>query len=268
MNKKAGLEELVVGAIIIFIAVVAIGLFSTFYVVHAGERAILVTWGNPAAMPESEGLHLKMPFVQSIVRMDIKTQKYAIKASAASKDLQIVNAEIAVNYQLSENKVVEIYKTIGLDYQERVIQPVVQEVVKASTAEYTAEELITRRPEVKSKIDSSLREKMASKGIIIQEVMITNFDFSESFNNAIENKVTAEQNALAQKNKLEQVKYEAQQAIEKAKGEAEAIKLQSQTLAIYNNSNYIQMKAIEKWTGVMPLYVGGQMPFIMVGVSK
>lgn len=268
MNKKAEWENILVAVVIIFLSLAVIGLFNIFYVVHAGERAILVTWGNPANSPESEGLHLKMPFVQEVVKMDIKTQKYAIKASAASKDLQIVNAEIAVNYQLSENKVVEIYKTIGLDYQERVIQPIVQEVVKASTAEYTAEELITRRPEVKVKIDTSLREKMASKGIIIQEVMITNFDFSESFNNAIENKVTAEQNALAQKNKLEQVKYEAQQAIEKAKGEAEAIKLQSQTLAIYNNSNYIQMKAIEKWNGILPLYTGSQMPFITVGVSK
>jgi len=221
---------------------------------------VLLTFGKPNMVAKEEGLHIKFPIAQIIVKMDVRTQKYEADASAASKDLQIVSTKIAVNYHLVPETVPALYKDIGVAYQERVIQPTVQEVVKASTAQFTAEELITKRPEVKENIKELLIERMRPRGIIVEDISITNFDFSESFNSAIENKVTMEQNALAAKNKLEQIKFEAQQKIEEAKGKAEAIRVENE--AISQAPKVLQLRSIEKWDGVLPLVTGSAVPFI------
>ena len=240
-----------------------ISLFSSIYTVKAGERAVLLTFGKPDMTPKTEGLHFKIPFVQEAVHIDVRTQKYEAKASAASKDLQTVSTEVTLNYFLTPERSAEVYKNIGVAYQDKVIQPAVQEVVKASTAQYTAEELITKRPEVKEKIDGGLRERLSKIGIVVQDVLITNFDFSSSFNAAIEAKVTAEQNALAAKNKLEQIKYEAEQTVTTAKGQAEAIKIQTEAINKQGGKDYVQLQAINKWNGQMPQFVGsGAVPFI------
>lgn len=241
--------------------IVLIFFFSTFYIVNAGERAVLITLGNPSMSSITEGLHLKIPIIQSVIIMDIKTQKDELDASAASKDLQTVTAKIAINYHLTPEEVPRLYKEIGTDYVSRVLNPAIQEVVKASTAQFTAEELITKREEVIDKITIMLKERMATRGIIVERVLITNFDFSKSFNDAIEAKVTAEQNALAAKNKLEQIKYESQQVIAAAEGKSQAIKIEGD--ALKSNPQVAQLRAIEKWNGIMPLVVGGNvMPFI------
>jgi regulator of protease activity HflC (stomatin/prohibitin superfamily) len=196
--------------------------------------------------------------------MDVKTQKYEADLSAASKDLQTVSTKIAINYRLVPESVPVIYKTIGTNYRESVIYPLEQEANKAATAQFTAEELITKREQVREMMKINLQEKLTSRGIIIEEVSIVNFDFSKSFNEAIEAKVTAEQNALAAKNKLEQVKYEAEQRITQATAEAEAIKIQSQAIQQNGGTEYVQLQAIKQWNGVMPQVTGGVMPFIDV----
>lgn len=244
-------------------------LFGSIYTVSAGQRAVLLTFGKPDTNTIVEGLHFKLPFVQQIVKMDVQTQKYDNKASAASKDLQTVSTDVTLNYYISPERVPEIYTKVGVTYQDKVIQPAIQEVVKAITAQYTAEELITRRPEVKDKIDIALRERMATWGIIVQDILITNFDFSPSFNTAIEAKVTAEQNALAARNKLEQIKYEADQRIAAATGEAKAIEIQARAIQANGGKEYVQLQAINKWNGVMPLVTGGNsLPFINIGTNS
>lgn len=245
------------------IIILVIGLFTSVYTVGAGERGVLLTFQKPSDIAVTEGLHFKVPIAQSVVIMDVKTQKYEAKASAASKDLQTVSTEVTINYQILESAVPEIYRTIGLTYEDKIIQPAVQEVVKASTAQYTAEELITKRAEVKDKIDIALRDKLSTRSIVVQEILITNFDFSASFNQAIEQKVTAEQNALAAKNKLAQVKYEAEQRIAQATAEAEAIKIQASAIQAQGGQEYVQLQAIGKWDGKLSLVSGGNsMPFI------
>jgi regulator of protease activity HflC (stomatin/prohibitin superfamily) len=134
--------------------------------------------------------------------------------------------------------------------------------VKATTAKFTAEELITKREEVRDAIKGLLTEKLAGTGLKVEQLSIINFDFSTSFNNAIEAKVTAEQNALAAKNKLDQVKYEAQQAIEEARGKASALQIEAQ--AINTNPQIIQLRAIEKWDGKLPQVTSGATPFINI----
>lgn len=242
--------------------IILILFFGFFYTVHAGEKGILLTWGKPDSVPKDPGLHFKLPIIQSVVKFDVKTQKYEAKASAASKDLQTVTTDVAVNFHLQEGSVVEMYKTVGINYQDKLIQPAVQESVKAVTAGYTAEELITHRQIVKDAIDTALRDRLIKYNIVVETISITNFDFSESFNQAIEAKVTAEQNALAAKNKLEQVKYEAEQRITQATAEATAIRIQAESINKVGGKDYIQLQAINKWDGRLPQVSGTATPFI------
>lgn len=241
---------------LVFIIIV----FGTIYIIPAGERGVLLTFGKPDLQAKTEGLHFKVPLAQKIIKIDVKTQKYEADASAASEDLQIVSSKIAVNYHLIPETTPELYRDIGLAYNERVIQPALQEVVKASTAQFTAEQLITNRAEVKETIKILLTERLHPRGIIIEDISIVNFDFSPSFNEAIEAKVTAEQQKLKADRDLERIKVEAQQKIESAKAEAESIRIQSN--ALRDNPDILQLRAIEKWNGIMPKVTGGAIPFI------
>jgi len=245
--------------VVMFIDGIALG---SYYTVPAGSRAVVLTFGKPDMSAKGEGLHAKIPFVQSRIIMDVQTQKYSAKAEAASTDLQVVSTEVTINYRLDPEAVPSVYRDLGVQYSDKIIQPVTREVVKACVAKHRAEELITQREIVKEEIDNMLRSRLAERKIQVEAVSITHFDFSPSFNAAIEAKVTAEQNALAAKNKLEQVKYEAEQAIAKAKGEAEAIRIQAEAITSQGGKDYVQLKAVEKWDGKMPVYTGGPMPFI------
>jgi regulator of protease activity HflC (stomatin/prohibitin superfamily) len=242
--------------------VVVIGLFSTFYMVRAGERAVITTFGNPSMTPKSEGLHMKIPFVQKATIMDVKTQKYEADLTAASRDLQDVKTKIAINYRLVPELTPEVYKTIGLGYSDKIIYPLEQETNKAVTSQFTAEELISKRESVRGQMKTLLGEKLLPRGIIVEEVSIVDFAFSPSFTQAIEAKVTAEQQALQAKNKLVQVEYEAKQVITAANGKAQAIQIEGD--ALRNNPQVAQLRAIEKWNGIMPLVVGSATPFIDV----
>ena len=163
---------------------------------------------------------------------NVQTQKAQTMVSASSKDLQTVNAEIAVNYAIDQSKVKQIFSTIGQSdiVDDRIVNPSVQEGVKAVTAKYTAEELVTKRALISTEITEDLKEKMDKYGVVVVDVNIINFAFSQGFEQAIENKVRAEQEALAEKNTLEKVKYQAQQTIETEKAKAEAIKIQAEAI--------------------------------------
>lgn len=244
--------------------ILCILIFGSFFIISAGQRGIVLTFGNPNVVPYAEGIHFKIPLIQSVVKMNVQTQKYEVaKASAASKDLQTVTTDITINYYVNPDSTPTLYKNIGINYQDKVIAPAVQEVMKAATAQYTAEELITKRAEVKDKIDETLTTRLKTWDINVQSVAITNFDFSEQFNTAIEAKVTAEQNALAAKNKLAQVEYEAQQRVTQAKGESEAIAIQAQAINAQGGKDYVSLQAINKWNGQLPTFMGGgAIPFI------
>lgn len=256
--------KLVVG--IILGILLFITLLKTFSLVGAGQRGVLLTMGKVEDKILTEGFNFKIPFIQSVKKLSIQTLKEEVEASAASKDLQTVTAKIALNYHLQPDMVNKLWQTIGNDYKIRVIDPAIQEAVKSATAKYTAEELITKRSLVKDDIKLLLVERLQKEFILVDECSIVDFNFSASFNQAIEAKVTAEQNALAAKNKLEQVKYEAEQRIATAKGEAEAIKIQAEAIQTQGGAAYVQLKALEKWNGILPTYMmGGQsVPFINI----
>ena len=231
--------------------------------VPAGNRGVRLQFGAVQPSIVAEGLYFKIPFVQSVVRMDVQIQKEQVDVNAASKDLQTVTSVVALNFHINPEYVSEMYRTVGTDYKSRIIDPAIQESVKASTAKFTAEELITKREDVRNEVELLMTEKLGTMGIVVDELNIVDFDFSEAFNGAIEAKVTAEQNALAAQNKLEQVKFEAQQAIEEAAGKAEAIRIEGEALS--SNPDVVMLRWIERWNGVTPLYWGGATPFIGIG---
>lgn len=235
--------------------IVIIVLFSSFVQIGTGQRGVLTRFGNMVGQLKP-GLHLKVPFIDKVALFDIQTQKEETNASAASSDLQTVSTKVAVNYNVDPNKVTTLFQTVGKDYSSRIIDPTIQETVKAVTANYTAEQLITKRAEVTSTIQTNLTEKLAANEIMVTGVSITNFDFSGQFNDAIEAKVTAEQNALGAKNLLDQKKYEAEQTIVTAEAQAKTIQIQTQAINSQGGAGYValqnvkvQQAAVEKWDG-------------------
>ena len=268
VNKSEGLIEIKKATLfkysiylIVLILFVSV-LFGSFYQISAGERGVLLTFGKADSETKGEGLHFKIPFVQIVKKLDIKTQKYEADLTAASRDLQDVNTKIAINYHLVGERVPEVYTNIGIDYAEKVIHPLEQETNKAITAQYTAEELITKREEVRQKMKESLAEKLQPRGIIVEEISIVNFAFSSSFTQAIEQKVTAEQLKLKAERDLERIKIEAEQKVTQAKAEADSITIQSQ--ALKQNPDILKLRAIEKWDGVLPKVTSGAIPFVPI----
>jgi len=234
--------------------------FSPFGTIAAGERGVHLRFTAVTGRVIGEGLYFRIPFIESVQIMDVKVQKYEMKSDAASKDLQTVHSVVALNFHIDPDKVANIYQDVGLQFRDRIIDPGMQEAIKASTAKFTAEELITKRELVRDEIKEQLKTRLKGQNILVDEFNIVNFEFSKNFNDAIEAKVTAEQQALAAKNKLEQIKFEADQKIAEARGKAEAMTIESN--ALRSNPQILELRALEKWNGTLPQVTGGATPFI------
>lgn len=265
INEK--IKEMNIGKIISKISiglVVLIIVFSSFGTVGAGERGVLLQFGAVQDKVLGEGFYFKIPFVQKVVKIDVRIQKDEVPASAASKDLQIVTSRIALNYHLDPDSVNKIWQEIGENYNVRIIAPSIQEAVKAESAKFTAEELIIKREEVKEQIKANLTKRLLERSIIVDEFNIIEFRFSQAFNEAIEAKVTAEQLKLKADRDLERIKIEADQRIADARGKAEAIRIEA--VALRQNPQVVELRWIEKWDGKVPTYWGEASPFI--GINR
>jgi len=276
-NRKLG--SFITSAIIgIFVLVL---IFNSIGTIDAGERGIKTRFGAiKGTVPQ--GLYFKLPFIEKVHKMDVKTRTINYDRGGddgdlkqtdtnlfgASKDLQDVAIGVVVNYHINPEKVQSIFAQYSSveNYQANVIEPVIRELVKSTSAKYTAEELVTKRAEFSDKVNTLLNEQFIAKDSILERFSVTNFEFSKAFSQAIEAKVTATQNAEAAKNKLEQIKFEAQQTIEKARAEAEAIRIQAQAINSQGGADYVALKAVEKWNGQLPIQMipGESVPFINV----
>jgi len=174
------------GMVVIVIVCGLVFFNSVVGTIGAGQRGILLRFSAVTGKIYDEGLYFKIPFVENVVRMDIRVQKEQANAESASKDLQAVHTVIALNFHIAPAQVGKIYQEIGIDYKEKLIDPSIQESVKASTAKFTAEELISKREIVRAEMKALLKEKLEPRGILVDDVNIVNFNFSESFNVAIE----------------------------------------------------------------------------------
>ena len=255
----------------VVVAVLLVWWLAPVAVVPAGFRGVLTTFGKPDEGVLDPGLHFRFPVAQSLHLMDARIQKSEGDGDAASRDLQQVHTRIALNFHLLPSAAVSAFRDIGPSTDvvaERIILPATQEAVKAITARFTAEELITRRTEVRDAIGALLKEKMQRHGLVLDEFAIVNFAFSRSFSEAIEAKVKAEQEKLKAERDLQRIEVEAKQKVASARAEADALALQRQQVT----PELLQLRRIEneraaiaKWDGRLPQVTGGgATPFINV----
>jgi regulator of protease activity HflC (stomatin/prohibitin superfamily) len=240
-------------------------MFRPFTIVNAGERGVVMQFGKVQDQVLDEGLHTVMPIVTSVRRISVRVQQNTFQADAASKDLQQVKTELAVNWHVDPSKVNRVFQQVGDKEQivTGIITPAVSEVLKAATAKKTAEEIITRRTELKAEIDNNLKDRLQAYGLIVDDVSLVNFSFSPEFSRAIESKQIAEQEAKQAEFIAKKATQEAQAEINRAKGQAEAQRLQRLTLT----SELLQKQAIEKWDGKFPMVMGGNASLPLININ-
>ena len=250
---------------VIIAVVLIVILANSFTVVDAGHTGVVVTLGKVNEGTLQEGLHFKIPFIQQVVIIDNRIRKLEVNTEAFSKDLQSVNTTLAINYRVDTAKSDSIYKNIGADYESVLVTPAVNEVLKAITATYTAEESVTNRQLISDGLVTGLNEKLNDIGLYITDVNIIDFDFSEAFITAIEEKQVAQQ-------KLLKAETEKKTAITNAEAEAEATKIRAEAEAAANDlinksltDKVIENKKIEKWNGVLPKVTGSSGTFVDMG---
>jgi len=249
-TKKIAAISIGIICAILLVAVISI----SFTVVKAGHTGVVMTFGAVEEKVLNEGLHFKVPFIQSVVQMNNRTQKTETEGTASSKDLQIISYVVAVNYHVNDSSSATLYQNVGMDYGSVIIVPAIQESIKAVTAQYTAEELITKRQSVGDQIKTALSEKINQYGITVEIFNIVNFDFSAEFNAAVEAKQTAQQNALKAEQDLARIEVEAKQKITQAEAEAESIKLIQDALS--KSPDYVDYIKWNKWNGELPTVMG------------
>lgn len=254
-----------------FVAVLAlVTIFSMLTTVPTGSVGIKVRFGAVQDDIIAEGLNLKMPFVEKIVKIDCKTKKLETTSESSTKDMQTVTASIAVNYNVLKSTANKLYQTVGSDYEQILIQPAMLESIKAAMAQYTAEELITKRAEASDKILETLESKLAEKGFEITGFNLTDVQFSEAYNDAIEAKAVAQQATEKAKEELAKAQIENQKKVETAKAEAEVMKIQNneitdKTLALRELE--IKEQLIQKWNGAYPSTMLGDQD-VLFNISK
>ena len=254
------------GVTIAAVILVLFLILNPFVIVNPGERGVVLNMGAVSGDIMNEGFNWRTPIVQQVKKMNVKTIKVETETMAYSKDTQTVDSKMAVTYHLSPDKVNTIYQTIGNNstVEGTIIQPFIQEVFKSVVAKYTAGELLEKREQVSSSIKDGLSAKLIDKDVNIESVSILNFDFSDAYENAVEQKQVAAQDALKAENKLKQVQFEADQRVAQAKAEAEAIKIQAEAITQQGGADYVKLKAIERWNGILPTQMipNATVPFI------
>lgn len=242
---------------VILALIVIIGCFD---IVPAVTRVSSSPWGAVDNTVLNEGIHFKLPFAQRIVHVDARVKKYTVEGeTSASKDMQSITTNVAVNYRVDGANVDELYKNLSLNYENTIIAPAVSECIKSVTSQYTAEETITRRSEISAQIKDMLKKRLEDKYIFVDSLNIIDLTFSAAFDKAIEEKQVAEQNALKAKYDLERIKTEAEQAVIKAQGEAEAMRIKNEALT----DSIIELEFLNKWDGHMPTYYGGDADLLL-----
>ena len=251
--------------VIAVIAVVAILVLNAFVIVQAGHTGVVVTMGKVNEGVLQEGIHPKIPFIQKVVMIDNRIRKLEVQTEAFSKDLQSVDTTLAINYRVDTAKSYSIYKNIGANYEDVLVTPAVNEVLKAITATYTAEETVTNRALISDGLVEGLNEKLNNIGLYVTDVNIIDFDFSEAFITAIEEKQVAQQQLL-------KAETEKKTAITNAEAEAEAKKIRAEGEASANEriaksltDRIIENKKIEKWNGELPKVTGDGGNIIDIG---
>jgi prohibitin 2 len=267
----------ILAGIVTFIVIILV-MSESVVIVQAGHRGVVLYVGAVENRVLGEGIHFIVPFAEQVIQLEVRTLKFQADASAASNDLQEVATVIALNYHVDPSKANIIYQQLGADYTNRIIAPTIQESVKASVAKFNAEQLITQRETAKATIAQAIRNTLSSRDILVENVFITDFQFSQAFANQVESKVVAFQKYLTEQNNLKAIQVVANQTVVRAQaqaranvanatGESQAIRLITEQLR--QSPQYLQWKAIGRWDGQMPFALGsGGFPFFQLPVQQ
>lgn len=259
--------KVVLALIISFLIFILLIFLNSFTSVPTGFVGIRTRFGKASQNVVQEGLNLQIPMIERIILMDCRTQKSETNCSTASKDLQEVTLQVAVNYNVTVDNAYTIFKNIGVNYESIVISPSVLESVKGVTAQYTAEELITKRAEVSDKMEESLKSKIEDRGFNVIDFNITDLDFSLAYNQAIEKKQVAEQEAKQAQYELEKAKIENEKKIAEAEANAKVMEVQNASItdnALKLKELEIKKSFVDRWNGALPSTMAGDaaIPFL------
>lgn len=263
MDKKFfGMPFLVLCLLVCFLV-----MCNPFVMVGPGERGIKITLGEVQAESYGEGLHLIFPFIQKFRTMDVKTQRNTLTTSVYTKDIQQARITYVINYNVQPNKVNKLFQEVGMDYVSTILTPVVEGTIKDIIGKWNAQDLIANREKATGDILFKLHNQLKDNYINVTDFQMTEINYSDVFERAIESKVTAEQEALKAKNKTVQVQEEAKQKVIAAEAEAKSMAIRAKALS--QNKSLVQYEAVQKWDGKMPQYMlGNSVPFINVNPAK
>lgn len=247
--------------IVVAIFFVLIVLLNCFQTIPTGYVGIKTRFGKALDGTIQEGLHFTLPFIERIEKIDCRTKKVETLSEASTRDLQTVSASIAVNYNVNKESANKLYREVGIDYENIVIAPAIQESIKSSMAGWTAEELITKRAEVSNQIQTNLTNKISGRGFIITEFNITNLDFSEQYDQAIEAKAVKQQEVVTAQAELEKQQIQNEKEVSIAEKDAKVMELQNSQITentLRLKELEVQEEMIKKWDGKMPETVVGK----------
>ena len=267
-NMEKDLLGKAMGPLIAVAALVV--LLSAFFIISPGEVAVKTRMGA-IVDSYSEGLHFKVPLIEGITKFSIQIQRADIKTQAFSKDLQTMNVHLVVNHRIQKDTVISIFRNLGPSYVSTVVDPTVQEIFKSIGAKFSAERIIADRNLLVQEINDEVKEKLSKKEIIVTDISVVDLDFTDQFLKAVEDKQVAEQQAKMAEKLVEKAKRDAEQTVARARAEAESLKMQREAVTpslIELRKVEAQIKAIEKWNGVLPGYVGGGVPFVSIDKSR
>lgn len=249
--------------VLVMLAVGLLLVMMSATIIDTGEKGVVLRWGAMKGEILDQGFHWVNPISESVKKINVQTQKLEAETIGYSKDIQTVTVALALNYHIRPEMVGTMYQEVGVDFQKRIIDPAMQESVKSATAKFTAQELVEQRPFVKDEITGELVKRL-SNYFSVDNFAITNFDFSDAYEEAIEKKQVAQQKAFEQENITKQEEEKGKQRVIAATAEAQAIKIQAEAITQQGGADYVKLKAIEKWNGTVPqsMIPGSAVPFI------
>lgn len=241
--------------------IVVITVFSSFYTIKSTERGVLSTFGKISPGVIDDGLHVKIPFIQTIKKVNVQQKKFDGKENSYTRDVQTSEVQYTINYELVRENVNNLIKNVGDDYHNRIVVPFIRSAMKEAFGNFAATEIVENRDAVRREIESTLRHTLDSNYFFNIQFQLVDIDFDDDFENAIKEKQVAEQQALKAKNVTIQIEEQAKQTKIRAEADAEAIRIKAK--ALESNPKLVEYEAVQKWDGKMPQYMmGNSLPLI------
>ena len=259
--KDMSVGQIALSALLTMIVVITV--FSSFYTIKSTERGVLSTFGKISPGVIDDGLHVKIPFIQTIKKINVQQKKFDGKENSYTRDVQTSEVQYTINYDLVRENVNNLIKNVGDDYHNRIVVPFIRSAMKESFGNFAATEIVENRDAVRREIENTLRRTLDSNYFLNIQFQLVDIDFDDDFENAIKEKQVAEQQALKAKNVTIQIEEQAKQTKIRAEADAEAIRIKAK--ALESNPKLVEYEAVQKWDGKMPEYMmGNTLPLINI----